>query len=149
MDNISIATANWDQDQQALIRLRTEVFVVEQKVPVEIELDGLDPNCMHVKAFIDKEYDREVIGTGRLKPDGFIGRMCVLSQYRQQQIGTRMLNLLIQLAVEQNYPGVSLNSQSYAIPFYEKCNFIIDSDEFIDAGIPHRRMILNLHQPSS
>ena len=139
MNRASIETADWDRDKDELIRLRTLVFVEEQNVPVSLEVDGLDPDCMHVKALMGDCY----VGTGRLLPNGFIGRMCVLQNYRNQGIGRSMLENLVQQAREAGYPQVLLNAQSYAIPFYLKNEFAIDSEEFIEAGIPHQRMILN------
>ena len=133
-----VENANWERDQDELIKLRTLVFVDEQDVPASIEVDGLDPDCRHVKALIGKHY----VGTGRLLPNGFIGRMCVIREYRNKGIGKAMLENLIQQAREAGYPQVLLNAQSYAIPFYLKNGFTIDSEEFIEAGILHQRMIL-------
>ena len=133
-----IENANRERDQDELIKLRTLVFVDEQDVPASIEVDGLDPDCRHVKALIGKHY----VGTGRLLPNGFIGRMCVIREFRNKGIGKAMLENLIQQAREAGYPQVLLNAQSYAIPFYLKNGFTIDSEEFIEAGILHQRMIL-------
>ncbi|MCH7881434.1 MAG: GNAT family N-acetyltransferase [Proteobacteria bacterium] len=137
-----IETADWDRDKDELIKLRTLVFVEEQQVPISVEVDGLDSDCMHVKALMGDCY----VGTGRLLPNGFIGRMCVLQNYRNQGIGRGMLENLIQQARAAGCPRVLLNAQSYAIPFYLKNGFIIDSEEFIEAGIPHQRMVLNSAQ---
>ncbi len=140
MKKPGIETANWDRDKDELIKLRTLVFVEEQNVPKSLEVDGLDPDCMHVKAIIGDHY----IGTGRLLPNGFIGRMCVLRDYRNKGIGRSMLENLMQQAREAGYLQVLLNAQTYAIPFYLKNGFSIDSEEFIEAGIPHQRMISNI-----
>ena len=83
----NIETADWDRDKEEMIRLRTLVFVEEQNVPVSLEVDGLDPDCMHVKALMGDCY----VGTGRLLPNGLIGRMCVLMNYRNLGIGRQML----------------------------------------------------------
>lgn len=133
-----IENANWERDQDELIKLRTLVFVDEKDVPASIEVDGLDPDCRHVKALIGKHY----VGTGRLLPNGFIGRMCVIREYRNRGIGKAMLENLIQQAREAGCTQVLLNAQSYAIPFYLKNGFTIDSEEFIEAGKPHQRMKL-------
>ncbi len=141
MHDIIVLTASWDEDQEELIQLRTRVFVEEQKVPASLEMDGRDAESAHVKALIDDV----IIGTGRLLPNGFIGRMCVLREYRNRGIGTMMLKNLVQQAGERGHQKVSLNSQSYVIPFYQKFGFTTDSEEFIEAGIPHRRMVLNIN----
>ena len=132
--------AQWQEDSHDLVRLRTQVFVEEQKVSASLEADGRDPDCLHVKALIDGV----IIGTGRLLPDGYIGRMCVLEKFRSRGIGSLMLKNLVQQATDSGHKLVTLNSQSSAIPFYRKFGFIIKSDEFIEAGIPHQRMDLNL-----
>ncbi|MCP4186260.1 MAG: GNAT family N-acetyltransferase [Gammaproteobacteria bacterium] len=137
MNNLHVESADWAKDEEALVELRTQVFVNEQKVPPSIEIDGLDPQCKHVKATADGI----IIGTGRLLPDGHIGRMCIHKNYRQLGIGSLLLKNLVEQALAANYPHIALNSQSYAIPFYEKNGFVVDSEEFIDAGIPHRCMI--------
>lgn len=138
MTELVVTAANWAEHSEALIALRTEVFVREQQVPAEIEVDGRDADCLHVMA-------TEVgvcVGTARLLPNGFIGRMCVLKSCRSRGIGTLMLHKLLQLARQQGYAKISLNSQASAIRFYQRNGFVIDSEEFIEAGIPHRRMIL-------
>ncbi len=135
-----VLTALWADDGDTLMQLRTRVFVEEQKVSAALEIDGKDSECQHVKAMVDGL----IIGTGRLLPDGFIGRMCVLAEYRNRNIGTMMLENLVQQALDRGHQKVLLNAQSYIIPFYQKFGFRIDSDEFIEADIPHRRMILNL-----
>ncbi len=140
MSEILVMVAIWSVDREQLIELRTRVFVDEQKVPGSLEEDGLDADCLHVKAL----KGRTCIGTGRLLPDGYIGRMCVANEFRNRGIGTQMLENLIQQAQSAGHRQVMLNSQSYAIPFYQKNGFTIDSDEFIEAGIPHRHMVRQL-----
>lgn len=145
MSEIKVETARWSEDSEDLIKLRTRVFVEEQKVPSSIEIDGLDAECLHVKAM----NDNICIGTGRLLPNGYIGRMCVLDEYRGQGIGTMMLENLIEQAINTGHRQVLLNSQSDAIPFYQKNKFKIVSEEFIEAGIPHRRMLRKLQNKES
>ena len=140
MNKIKVETASWYEDKEELVKLRTRVFVEEQKVPSSLEIDGLDAECLHVKAM----NGNLCIGTGRLLANGYIGRMCVLDEYRGQGIGTMMLENLIEQALNAGHRQVLLNSQSRAIPFYQKNSFTTDSEEFIEAGIPHRRMVRNL-----
>ena len=140
MEDLVVLKSRWTDDSDALIQLRTRVFVEEQNVSAAVEMDGRDADCQHVKAIIDGV----IIGTGRLLPNGFIGRMCVLKEYRNRKIGTMMLENLVQQASDSGHHQVLLNAQSYIIPFYQKYGFRIDSDEFIEADISHRRMILHL-----
>jgi len=135
-----VLKALWADDGDTLMQLRNRVFVEEQKVSAALEIDGKDSVCQHVKAIVDGL----IIGTGRLLPNGYIGRMCVLVEYRNRNIGTMMLENLVQQALDRGHHKVLLNAQSYIIPFYRKFGFRIDSEEFIEAGIAHRRMVLTL-----
>ncbi|MBL9054078.1 MAG: GNAT family N-acetyltransferase [Tabrizicola sp.] len=121
-------------------RLRRAVFIDEQGVSEEDEVDGLDPEAIHLLAF-DGE---RPVGTARMLvkgETGKIGRVCVLSEAR----GTGLGAALIRACLEElrRVPGVSaalLGSQSHATGFYEKLGFVVEGEEFIDAGIPHRHM---------
>jgi len=141
MKDLLVQIACWEEDELDLAKLRYEVFVEEQNVPFDLEVDGLDPDCKHVKATADGI----TVGTGRLLKNGSIGRMCVHRDYRQYGIGRLLLKNLIEQAESEGYPEISLNSQSYAIPFYQKNGFIVVSNEFMDAGIAHRRMVYEIN----
>lgn len=143
VQDLVVEVADWHKDKAELIKLRGTVFVEEQNVPVSLEIDGMDPDCRHVKALMNDQ----TIGTARLLPNGYIGRMCVLKEFRNQGVGTKMLACLIQQAFFDQTTGapmdeVSLNSQSSAISFYEENGFIACSEEFMEANIVHRKMIL-------
>jgi predicted GNAT family N-acyltransferase len=132
-----VTQTSWDEHKKDLIRIRTLVFINEQLVPPELEWDGYDKDCWHVIASTN---DGEYIATGRMLYDGHIGRMAVLPEFRGQGIGGDMLNELINLAKQQGLKEVFLHAQTSAIEFYQKHGFIISSDEFMDAGIPHVTM---------
>jgi len=87
--------------------------------------------------------DREgvPIGCGRLLPNGYIGRVAVLSDWRGQGVGAAILTRLIALAQERGHKRVLLNAQTRAIPFYARLGFAPTGDEFIEAGIPHQTMM--------
>jgi predicted GNAT family N-acyltransferase len=143
VEGLVVEAANWNQDKAALIKLRGIVFVEEQNVPVSLEIDGIDPDCRHVKAVMDDQ----TIGTARLLPNGYIGRMCVLKEFRNQGVGKKMLECLIQQAffdqtTSEPMEKVSLNAQSSAIVFYEANGFVTCSEEFMEANIAHRKMVL-------
>jgi predicted GNAT family N-acyltransferase len=138
-----VEAADWNQDKADLIKLRGIVFVEEQNVPVSLEIDGMDSDCRHVKAVMNDQ----TIGTARLLPNGYIGRMCVLKQFRSQGVGKKMLECLIQQAFYDQTTSapmdqVTLNSQSSAIAFYQANGFSICSEEFIEANIVHQKMVL-------
>lgn len=141
IEHFKIGLANWDRDQQQLVDIRTRVFVDEQQVPVSLEIDGLDPQCQHIKAVNSAA---EIVGVVRLLSSHYIGRMCVLKEYRQQGIGGSMLDFVLALARKNNYKNLFLNAQLSALPFYRKFGFVEDSDIFLEAGIAHKHMTLNL-----
>jgi len=138
---ITVRQAHWGTDQKQLINVRTRVFVEEQQVPSEIEIDGKDVDCFHIKAL---NAENEVIGTARMLPTHYIGRMCVLKEYRQMGIGGNMLLYFINYARQQQTKSLMLNAQITALPFYQKFGFIPDSEVFIEADIEHIHMTLSL-----
>ena len=138
--NFTVFEASWEKHQHEIRFIRTQVFVLEQRVPEELEWDGLDDTAIHVLAFTSGQIPA---GTARLLISGQIGRMAVLKQYRNMGIGTAILVKLIQIAASHNINPLFLNAQLHAIRFYEKHGFIPDGGIFDDAGIPHRKMIHN------
>ena len=136
-DEIIIRLASWPKDIEPLRQVRTVVFIDEQNVTQDEEWDGLDDQCTHVLAELA---DGTPVGTARLLPDGKIGRMAVLKEYRGRNIGARLLRKLIELAGERGHTEVKLAAQTHAIPFYERHGFTAYGVEFPDAGIPHRWM---------
>jgi predicted GNAT family N-acyltransferase len=139
--DIVIQKAEWGEESRRLTRVRTAVFVREQKVPVELELDGRDPDCRHVLAL---DGSGRPVGAGRMLPDGHIGRVAVLADYRGRGIGRRMLELLIEIAGEMRLEQVKLGAQMAAIGFYERLGFVAYGGIFMDAGLPHRMMAFRL-----
>ena len=127
----------WTSDERKLRRLRHAVFVLEQGVPEEIEWDGIDKDCSHV---IAEDSSGNAIGCGRLLPDGHIGRMSVLSEWRGRGVGTALLGRLIVLATERGYRRVVANAQEHACSFYERHGFTAVGVPFSEAGIVHRAM---------
>ena len=135
-DNIQIITTDWKQSRQELVHIRTRVFIKEQLVPAELEWDEFDEQSTHLLAF----HDDNPIATARLKPDGQIGRMAVIRNYRNRGIGTKLLTKVLLQATNTDYSMVYLHAQNQAIDFYNKFNFIHNGTEFMDAGIKHRAM---------
>jgi predicted GNAT family N-acyltransferase len=126
----------WEEARPEAEPIRFAVFVDEQKVPVEMELDEHDADCVHVIA----RADGEAIGTGRLLPDGHIGRMAVLKPWRGKGVGAAMLQVLIAAARERGDREVVLSAQTHALGFYRKHGFVSEGPEYPDCGIPHRDM---------
>lgn len=134
----------WADASDRLGAVRREVFVVEQHVPEALEWDGVDAACRHVLAL---DRDGHPIGTGRLLPDGHIGRMAVAAPHRGRGVGRAILAALIDIARARGDREVVLNAQTHAIGFYRRSGFEVTSDEFLDAGIPHVAMRLTLRAP--
>jgi predicted GNAT family N-acyltransferase len=132
----NIQRTTWQKDKELLSNIRYQVFVDEQKVPIELEIDDDDPLAAHVLCFVDGQ----PIGTGRILLDGHIGRLAVLQAHRKQGYGNKMLDHLELIAQENELTEVFLNAQVTAIPFYEKRGYTVISDVFDDAGIPHQTM---------
>lgn len=138
-----VELADWDSFQDALCGIRHTVFVVEQLVPVEIEMEAIDADPGQVIHVIVRDTHGEPIGTARMLldvPIPRIGRMAVLRSWRGQGVGRAMLEFLCDIAKKRGYQQARLNSQSHATPFYYKQGFISHGREFFEAGIPHLEM---------
>jgi predicted GNAT family N-acyltransferase len=130
----------WQTAEPQLRAVRAEVFIHEQHIPESLEWDGKDPHVMHVLA---TDHADKPIGTGRLLLYGElaqIGRMAVLSPWRGQGVGASLLRCLLDGARQRGASRVFLNAQTYAVPFYERFNFVREGAEYFEDGIPHYRM---------
>ena len=140
---IELSITSWAEAQSLVKPLRYQVFVVEQKVPEDMEWDEFDEIAWHAIVTVDNQ----TVGTGRLILDGQIakiGRMAVQSSRRNQGIGTIILNALIQTAKEKGAQECLLHAQTHAIAFYAKADFEPHGPIFDEAGIPHVEMRLIL-----
>ena len=126
----------WDEARAHAAPIRFTVFVEEQGVPAEIELDEHDAVCVHAVAF-DGE---RAVGTGRLLPDGHIGRMAVLRGSRNRGVGALLLVKLMEKAKAQGFPEVALSAQIHAANFYRRHGFVEEGPEYMEAGIRHQAM---------
>lgn len=138
---INIVLGTWDRLRDDAYVVRHEVFVVEQSVPVEIELDDDDAISVHAVAY---GADGTILGTGRLLPDGHIGRMAVRKQARGLGVGGRILDALIGQGHGDGHRLLVLHAQTHAKPFYESHGFVAEGDEFIEADIAHVAMTRSL-----
>lgn len=135
--NCRLTVGDWESQRADAQAVRYEVFVLEQQVPLEMEWDDMDPQCLHAVAFDDSG---AAVATGRLLPDGHIGRMAVRKPARGRGIGAAILNALIMEALKRGDPAIMLNAQTHAEPFYERYGFKREGEEFMEAGIPHIHM---------
>lgn len=132
------------EDRDACFALRHTVFVEEQGVPIEEEIDIMDEVATHMLATLDGV----ATGTARVLFDGEtakIGRVCVLPQGRGTGMGAALIRKGIEIA--QGQPGITrvkLGAQVQALGFYEKLGFEVYGPIYDDAGIDHRDMVLTL-----
>lgn len=131
---LHLTVDNWAAQKADARAVRFDVFVIEQKIPVELEWDDMDEHCLHAVAYNEAGH---AIGTGRLLPDGHIGRMAVRAAGRGQGVGASILQALMEKARQRGDTVVILNAQTQAEAFYRRHGFSRDGDEFYEAGIAH------------
>ncbi|PTY75874.1 GNAT family N-acetyltransferase [Heyndrickxia sporothermodurans] len=119
--------------------IRKKVFVEEQHVDVEEEIDQYEENSEHFVLYDENN----AAGAGRfriLDGKGKVERICILPAYRGKGAGKIVMDAIEQYATQQDVHVLKLNAQTHAIPFYEKLGYKVISEEFMDAGIPHKTM---------
>ncbi|MFA5082777.1 MAG: GNAT family N-acetyltransferase [Hydrogenophilaceae bacterium] len=137
---VKIRPGNWLEDAPAIAAVRRGVFIEEQGVPEALEWEAIDPEC---DWFVAQDGDT-LVATARLTPQGRIGRMAVLADWRGKGIGTRLLDMALARAVRLGLARVELHAQCHALGFYQRFGFAAEGPEFSEADIPHRHMVLHL-----
>ncbi|RRV04390.1 GNAT family N-acetyltransferase [Pseudomonas sp. v388] len=137
MNRTTVSVADWHKDNADIRRVRDAVFVAEQSVPPELEWDAEDGDAVHFLAY---EGDF-AIGTARLLPDGEIGRLSVLRDWRGLAVGEALLKAVIHEAEQRGLNVQKLSAQVQAVEFYQRFGFTVVSEEFLEAGLPHVDMI--------
>lgn len=136
--------AGTDPQVRDALRIRETVFVEEQGVPLELEIDDYDGIAWHVLA----REDETPVGTARLiSLDASrvkIGRVATLASHRGKGIASKLVKLLMEYARREGFAEAVLDSQLEAMPLYEKLGFVAEGPIFMDADIPHRRMTRKL-----
>lgn len=135
-----IELLSWEYARAHASPIRFEVFVEEQRVPREIELDEHDAVSVHALVY----ENGKAVATGRLLPDGHIGRMAVLKAWRNRGIGGLMLTRLTERAKERGDREVALSAQIHAVPFYRAHGFRPEGPVYEEAGITHQAMTRRL-----
>lgn len=137
---IVIVQGGWNTLGEQAGQIRRKVFIDEQQVSQDEEWDGLDPDCLHFLAY---NVGRPV-GTARLLPDGHIGRVAVLADQRGGGVGQALMVTAIEAARSKRLEQIVLAAQTQALAFYERLGFQAYGEVFLDAGIAHRNMKLQL-----
>lgn len=127
----------WGEAQPLAAPLRFAIFVGEQNVPAGIELDDMDEKSLHAIAFDDAG---KAIGTGRLLPEGKIGRMAVVKEWRRRGVGADLLEALVGEARRRGLKEVRLSAQLRAAEFYRAHGFVAEGKVYEEAGILHQAM---------
>lgn len=136
MTRLEISEADFSVAEEAIISVRRAVFINEQGVPAELEIDGCDPFCHHALMLMDKR----PIATGRITQTGKIGRVAVLKHYRNQGYGRAIIQKLEAIASTIGLHQVYLGAQTSAIGFYQKLGYCAYGEIFMDADITHIHM---------
>ena len=136
---VKIAALTSKEYQDALY-VRKSVFVKEQQIPLEIEVDQNEANAVHLVLYNDQE---EPIAAGRYRVvDGLAKaeRICVLASERGTGAGAQIMEALEKHAAEQGLKHVKLSAQAQAVPFYERIGYHAISEEYLEQNIPHKMM---------
>jgi hypothetical protein len=133
----TIQEADWRAQRETLLRVRHTVFTLEQNVDPAEDEDGRDPVSLHALVLCEGE----AVATGRVLPEGKIGRLCVLASHRNRGVGSRLFSFLFERARALGTPSVTLGAQLHAVHIYEKFGFRVTGEPFLDANIPHLKMI--------
>lgn len=128
---------DWPAARPLALPLRLQVFVAEQGVPLAMEEDEADPLSLHA---VIRNPLGEVVATGRLLPDGHLGRMAVRRGCRGQGLGSRLFENLLAAAAERGLPRVVLHAQTAARDFYRRFGFAPVGEPYMEAGIAHITM---------
>ncbi|WP_226577024.1 GNAT family N-acetyltransferase [Halobacillus litoralis] len=142
MDIIRVKSKQQEEDAY---HVRREVFVHEQQVPEEMEMDEHDQTALH---FVGYE-DGKPVAAARLRfsqGHGKLERVCVLQDYRGRSFGQQMMKEMESVIKEYSFNKAKLNAQTQAESFYETLGYVRISDKFLDAGIPHVTMVKELKE---
>lgn len=141
--SIDVQIVSNDQQLKDAYDVRKKVFVDEQHVPLEEEIDHLETEATHFVLY----QNQEPIGAGRIRfvdKYGKVERICVLKDSRVNGAGKALINKIESYAKSQGINLLKLNAQIQALPFYTKLGYEVVSDEFFEAGIPHKQMLKHL-----
>ncbi len=139
-DEVVVKLVETEQELEGAIGVRFRVFVSEQSVPPEEELDEADATATHAIAISQDK----VIGTGRLivqdESTAIIGRMAVDLKWRRHGVGGRILTFLEQEARSRGLRHALLHAQEYVKSFYASHGYAEHGEVFLEVGIPHIEM---------
>lgn len=131
------------EEKALAFQIRRTVFVDEQGVPAELEIDELEDTAIH---FIGYE-NNKAVGASRIRFVDIYGkleRICILKEHRGKQYGKLLIQAMETKIKCQGYNKTKLNAQTHAENFYRRLGYKTTSEPFMDAGIPHIEMTKQL-----
>jgi predicted GNAT family N-acyltransferase len=140
---VTVKIVKTQKELEDAYSVRKTVFVDEQDVPLEEEIDAYEDKAEHFVMYLEGS----PIAAGRFRfVDGYgkVERICVLKEARKTGAGKAIMNAIEKYALEKDIHKLKLNAQTHAIPFYAGLDYKIVSEEFMDAGIPHKTMLKEL-----
>ena len=148
MSEYFIKSGVWSELKLDAEKIRRQVFIQEQSIPEQDEWDALDAVSLHFVVY-DRHLENDLkinqaIATARLLENNSIGRVAVLKSYRSKGVGRLIMQQIIGHARTEKRQFLKLSSQVHAIAFYESFGFQVKGEEYLDCGIPHIDMYLEL-----
>ncbi|WP_058308114.1 GNAT family N-acetyltransferase [Gracilibacillus massiliensis] len=140
---MEIKIVNTDQELKDAYQVRSIVFVEEQGVPEELEIDDLEKEAVHFVGY----HGKNPVAASRMRfVDDYakLERVCVLADNRGKGYGKDIIFFMEKVAKEKGLEKSKLNGQIHAEAFYQSLGYKTISDEFMDAGIPHVTMIKSI-----
>ncbi len=142
MEDLTIKLVETEEEMEGAIGVRFRVFVAEQQIPAEEELDEFDATATHVIAIVNDQGREQVVATGRVvygneDTAARIGRMAVDAEWRHKGIGGRLLQFLEAEATAQGVNTYVLNAQEYVKDFYAAHGYVERGEPFLEVDIPH------------
>jgi predicted GNAT family N-acyltransferase len=140
---VALKVVETQKEYQDALSIRRTVFIEEQNVPEEEEIDHLEGEAAHFVLY----HEELPVGAGRFRHvDGYgkVERICVLKEARKSGAGKEIMLGIENFARKNGITKLKLNSQTHAIPFYAGLDYEVVSEEFMDAGIPHKTMVKNI-----
>lgn len=137
---MNVKVVKTEKELEDAFSVRRTVFIEEQNVPEEEEIDQFEEEAVHFVSY----QEGVPIAAGRFRVvDGYgkVERICVLREARKTGSGKAIMGEIEDYARKNGLHKLKLNAQTHAIPFYAGLGYEVVSEEFLDAGIPHKTMI--------
>ena len=140
---LNIRKAENSSDFSKLFEIRKKVYVDELDVPIQLEFDEYDETAFHFVV----EVDDSIVGTARLVVlgnEGNIGRVCILKDFRRKGLGTKLITSIIEASMDIGLDRLNVEAKVDVLSFYEKIGFVTEGNEYLEVGVPHKKMFLML-----